>query len=296
VKRGIAYAFIVYLIWGLSPIFWKLIQEVPSTQIVSHRIVWSFLMVLMVVWAGKDGWTLIRTILDPRAISIYLLAAALLALNWLVYIWAVNSGFIVDASLGYFINPLVSVLLGVIFLKERLRPWQWVSVSLAGLGVLYLALSYGAAPWIGLTLAFSFGFYGFIRKKTRLRSLYGFTLETGFMFLPALVYILYQESNGASAFVGGSVSQTLLLVLTGVFTAVPLVLFGAAAQRIKLSTMGFIQYIAPTLQFLIGVLIYGEAFSQERLIGFGVIWIALAVFSVEGVVEGRNGKRVVLSS
>ena len=249
-------------------------------------MVWSFLLVLLVVWAGKDWWTIIQTLLNPQVVAIYFLAALLLALNWLVYIWAVNSGYIVDASLGYFINPLVSVLLGVIFLKERLRPWQWVSVGLAGLGVLYLALSYGAAPWIGLTLAFSFGFYGFIRKKTRLRSLFGFTLETGFMFLPALVYILIQEFNGTGFFVQGSVSQTILLVLTGVFTAVPLVLFGAAAERIKLSTLGFIQYIAPTLQLLIGILIYGEVFTLDRLIGFGIIWIALAVFSVEGVLEG----------
>ena len=290
-KRGIVYAFIVYFIWGLSPIFWKLIQDVPSPQIVGHRVIWSFFMVLLVVWAGKDWWALVGTLLDPRTVSIYLLAAVLLALNWLVYIWAVNSGYIVDASLGYFINPLVSVLLGVVFLKEKLRLWQWVSVGLAGLGVLYLALSYGTAPWIGLTLAFSFGFYGFIRKTTRLRSLDGFTLETGFMFLPALGYLLYQGSNGAGAFLGGSVSQTILLILTGVFTAVPLVLFGAAAQRIKLSTLGFIQYMAPIMQFLIGVLVYGEVFTRERLIGFGVIWIALLVFSVEGVVWGRNGKR-----
>jgi len=294
-KRGISYAFIAYFIWGLSPIFWKSIEGVPAPQIVGHRVVWSFLMVLLVVWAGKNWRDLIGTLLDPGAVSIYLLAAVLLALNWLVYIWAVNSGYIVDASLGYFINPLVSVLLGVVFLKEKLRSWQWVSVGMAGLGVLYLALSYGAAPWIGLTLAFSFGFYGFIRKKTRLRSLYGFTLETGFMFLPALGYLLYQESKGAGAFPGGSGSQTFLLVMTGVFTAVPLVLFGAAAQRIKLSTLGFIQYIAPTMQFLIGVLVYGEAFTQERLIGFGIIWIALAVFSVERVVEGRNGKRGLIT-
>jgi chloramphenicol-sensitive protein RarD len=211
----------------------------------------------------------------------------------LVYVWAVNAGYIVDASLGYFINPLVNVVLGVIFLRERLRLWQWIPVGIAAAGVLYLTISYGTLPWIGLTLAFTFGTYGLLKKTASLNSVHGFTLETGFLFIAALPYLLVLEFTGQGAFPYGSLLETILLILTGVATGLPLLLFGAAAKRIHLSTLGFIQYIAPTLQFLIGVLVYGEAFTPDRMIGFGLIWFALAIYSSDSLLA-RHQKQLAI--
>jgi chloramphenicol-sensitive protein RarD len=288
----VLYAVGAYTLWGVFPIYWKMIQGVPALEIVGHRMVWSFLLILIVIWMMKGLSPIASSIRDWRVLGTYLVSATLLVINWLVYIGAVNSGFIVDASLGYFINPLVNVLLGVVFLKEGLRLWQWIPVGVASLGVLYLTISYGSLPWIGLVLAFTFGLYGFIRKKAQLNSLHGFTLETGFMFVPALGYLTFLEVNGGGALGHVSIFVTVLLVFTGLATALPLLMFGAAARSIQLSTLGFIQYIAPTLQFLIGVLVYGEAFSQARLIGFGLIWVALAIFSIDGVVSRRNNQRL----
>jgi len=287
-NRGVLYAIGAYTIWGVSPIYWKLIQNVPAIEIVGHRMVWSFILVVGVVVITKDLPKVISVLRSWKTVLIFLATSSLLAINWLVYIRAINSGFIVDASLGYFINPLVSVLLGVIFLKERLRIWQWITVVIAFLGVLYLTISYGSLPKIGLILAFTFGIYGLVRKIVPLKSLHGFTLETGFMVIPALCYLMILENSGLGTMGHISVNQTLLLVLTGLLTALPLVLFGAAAQKINLSTLGFIQYIAPTLQFLIGVFVYGEVFTQDRLIGFGLIWIALALFTIEGAIARRK--------
>jgi chloramphenicol-sensitive protein RarD len=229
---------------------------------------------------------------DRKILLTYLITGILLTVNWLVYVWAVNAGFIVDTSLGYFINPLVNVVLGVIFLRERLRLWQWIPVGIAALGVLYLTVSFGALPWIGLTLAFTFGTYGLLKKTAALNSIHGFTLETGFLFIPALIYLLVLEFNGQGAFPHGAALETFLLVLTGVATGLPLLLFGAAARRVPLSMLGFIQYMAPTLQFLIGVLVYGEAFTKDRMIGFGLIWLALAVYSVDGLKAARQRSRI----
>ncbi|HBX70663.1 MAG TPA: EamA family transporter RarD [Chloroflexi bacterium] len=281
-NKGILYAIGAYFLWGLFPIYWKLIHNIPALEIIAHRITWAFLFALLIIWIKKD-WQNFKPALKNRKILLtYLIAGVLLFINWLVYVWAVNADFIVDASLGYFINPLVNVILGVIFLRERLRLWQWIPVGIAALGVLYLTISYGALPWIGLTLAFSFGTYGLLKKTAALNSIHGFTLETGVLFLPALLYLLALEYTGQGAIFHVPAYQTILLILTGVVTGLPLLLFGAAARLVPLSTMGFIQYIAPTLQFLIGVLVYGEAFTHDRLIGFGIIWLALAIFSIDG--------------
>jgi chloramphenicol-sensitive protein RarD len=287
-NRGVLYAVGAYTIWGISPIYWKLIQNVPALEIVGHRMLWSFILVFGVVVITKDLPKVISALRSWKIILIFFATSSLLAVNWLVYIRAVNSGFIVDASLGYFINPVVSVLLGVIFLKERLRIWQWITVLIAFFGVLYLTISYGSLPKIGLILAFTFGIYGLVRKLVPLKSIHGFTLETGFMVIPALIYLMMLYNGGPGTMGQTTINQTLLLVLTGFVTALPLVMFGVAALLINLSTLGFIQYIAPTLQFLIGVLVYGEAFTQDRLIGFGVIWIALAIFTIEGAFARRK--------
>jgi len=281
-NRGILYAIGAYFLWGLFPIYWKLIHNVPALEIIAHRVVWAFIFVILVVTVKKDWLGLKTALKNWRILLTFLATGILLFINWWVYVWAVNAGFIVDASLGYFINPLVNVILGVIFLRERLRLWQWIPVGIATLGVLYLTFSYGALPWIGLTLALSFGTYGLLKKTAPLNSIYGFTLETGFLFLPALAYLMILEISGAGAFPHGSALETILLILTGVATGLPLLLFGSAARQVSLSTLGFIQYIAPTLQFLIGVLVYGEALTPDRMIGFGLIWLALAIFSTDG--------------
>ena len=287
-NRGIFYALAAYLLWGIFPIYWKLIQNIPALEIIAHRIVWAFLFVFLIIIFKKE-WGDIKNSIRNRSIFLTFLATgALLFVNWLVYVWAVNSGYIVDTSLGYFINPLVNVVLGVIFLGERLRKQQWLSVGIAAIGVLYLTISYGVIPWIGLTLAFSFGTYGLLKKTAPLNSIHGFTLETGFLFIPAILYLLLLEFSGRGSFPNGSGVETLLLVLTGIATGLPLLLFGSAARLVPLSTLGFVQYLAPSMQFLIGIFIYGEVFSVNRMIGFGLIWIALIVYSFDSVKANRH--------
>ena len=291
-NRGILYAFAAYFLWGIFPIYWKLIHTIPALEIIAHRIVWAFIFVLLVVWLKKDWVNLKNAINDRKALFTFLITGLLLFINWLVYIWAVNADFIVDTSLGYFISPLVSVVLGVIFLQERLRVGQWIPVGIATIGVLYLTVSYGSLPWIGLSLAFSFGMYGLLKKTASLNSLHGFTLEIGFLFIPALVYLMILDYMGQGAFPHGTTLENVLLLFTGVATGLPLLLFGSAARLVPLSTLGFIQYIAPTLQFTIGVLIYGEVFTSDRMIGFGLIWIALALYSIDSMRTRRNNHAI----
>jgi len=205
----------------------------------------------------------------------------------LIYVWGVNSGFIVETSLGYFINPLISVLLGVIFLRERLRPTQWIPVGLAAAGVIYLTVVYGRLPWIALSLAFSFGFYGFVKKLAPLGSLYGLTLETGIVFPLALLYLAFVGFNGTGAFLREGARTDILLIGTGIVTSIPLLMFASAAKQIPLTVIGLLQYVAPTLQFLIGVFIYKEPFDQSHFIGFGIVWVALIIFWVENFMAHR---------
>jgi chloramphenicol-sensitive protein RarD len=205
-----------------------------------------------------------------------------------MYVWAVNAGHILETSLGYFINPLVSVLLGVIFLRERLRPAQWVPVLLALIGVVYMTISYGQIPWISLVLAFSFGLYGLVKKMAPLGSLHGLAMETGMIFIPALVFLLVEEFSGVGAFGHVSLQLTLLLAFSGVATAIPLLLFASGVRQVTLTTVGLLQYIAPTLQFILGVLVFSEPFGPERLVGFSIIWLALIVFSAENLLNRRK--------
>ena len=291
-KKGIFYALGAYALWGLFPIYWKWLQDVPAIQVIGHRIGWSFIMLIIVILATGQ-WKKIRSVLTRRVLGIYLVSGLLLSANWLIYVWGVNAGHIVDASLGYFINPLFSVLLGVIFLRERLRLSQWLPIGLAAMGVIYLTWSYGSLPWIALSLAFTFGFYGLVKKAAPLGSLYGLTLETGLVFLPALGYLIFAESTGQGAFGHSGSVSTLLMVGSGLVTIVPLLMFASAARRIPLTMIGIMQYIAPTLQFLIGVLIYKEPFTSSRLIGFSMVWLALIIFWVEGVIAYRARKAVV---
>ncbi|KPJ60932.1 MAG: transporter [Latescibacteria bacterium DG_63] len=282
-SKGILCGIAAYTLWGLFPIYWKTLQSVPASEILCHRMIWSLLF-LLVILTHREGWgRLLQKLRSRRTVLTSALSACLLSINWFTFIWAVNSGFIVEASLGYFINPLVSVLLGVVFLRERPRLWQWVAIGIATAGVLYLTFGYGAFPFRALTLAFSFGLYGFLRKTATLTSLEGLSLEMVILFAPALAYLLYLEHGAVGAFGHAGIPVNTLLALTGVTTALPLLLFGIAARRITLTNLGLLQYIAPTLHFLLGVLLYAEELTSVRVVGFGMVWIALVIYSIESI-------------
>ncbi|MCX7171672.1 MAG: EamA family transporter RarD [Proteobacteria bacterium] len=280
--RGIWSALGAYTIWGFIPIYLKWLSQVPALEIVGHRIIWSCLMLCAYLLATRQWQTFRAKALQFKVAIAYLAAAALLSVNWLVYVWAVNADFIVEASLGYFINPLISVLFGVVLLHERLRPWQWTAVGLALAGVLYLTWAHGSLPWIALVLAFSFALYGLIKKTSQLGALHGLTLETGLLLFPGMAYLVYAEFYDQGAFLHAGPAVDALLIGCGLVTAIPLLLFAFAAQRIPLALLGLLQYIGPTLQFLIGVLIYHEPFTSDKFIGFGMVWAALLIFAVEG--------------
>lgn len=291
-SRGIIYSAGAYILWGLLPLFWKALHGVPALEILAHRMVWSLALVLLLLaYQGRWGW-LHSALRDRRVVLMFAVSALLLTINWGVYIWAVNAGHVVETSLGYFINPLVNVLLGVLLLKERVRLWQALAIGLALAGVLYLTISYGTLPWIAIALAVTFGGYGLVRKLAPLDSLEGLTMETLLLFVPALAYLLFLEWSGAGAFGHAGMRTTLLLALVGAPTALPLLLFAAGARRISFTTLGLLQYIAPTLQFLLGVLVYHEPLTRERLVGFCLIWLALLVYTGEGLLRG--GRRQAL--
>ncbi len=289
-NKGVLYGILAYLLWGMIPIYFKLIQSTPALQILGHRIVWSFVLLLGILALRQEWGNFRAAAIHKKTLLVYTAAALLLAVNWGTYVWAVNAGYIVESSLGYFINPLVNVLLGVVFLRERLRPIQWVPIGLAALGVAYMTISYGQLPWIALVLAFSFGLYGLVKKVASLNSLHGLTLETALLFIPALLFLLFAEQQGVGSMGHTTLLINLLLAGTAIVTVLPLLLFGAAVRSIPLSLMGLLQYIAPTCQFLIGVLVYHEPFTQARLIGFSLIWAALIFLWAEGMIMRRRMK------
>jgi chloramphenicol-sensitive protein RarD len=287
-KKGIWFALGAYASWGLFPLYWKLLHHIPALQLICHRIVWSFSALLLVLLFLRQ-WTAFRTVaFTLHVLWVYSIAALLIGINWLTYVWAVNAGHIVETSLGYFINPLISVFMGILFLHERLRPRQWIPIGLAGAGVFYLTFVYGALPWIALTLAISFASYGLVKKIAPLGSLYGLTLETGILFLPAVVSLLYFDSAGQGAFLRTGILTDILLAGAGVVTTIPLLMFASATRRIPLSLVGILQYISPTLQFLIGILVYQEPFTHAHFIGFSIVWFALILFGMESFFTYRT--------
>jgi chloramphenicol-sensitive protein RarD len=286
-NKGIWNGLAAYVMWGFFPIYWKLLHDVPALQVIGHRIAWSFILLILVILATKQ-WTAFRAAaLERKTIAIYSIAAVLLSINWLIYVWGVNAGFIVETSLGYFINPLISVLLGVLFLRERLRTMQWIPIGIAATGVIYLTVTYGRLPWIALSLAVSFGIYGLVKKLAPLGSLYGLTLETALVFPLALIYLTFVGFTGTGSFLRGGALTDILLIGTGAVTSIPLLMFASAARQIPLTMIGVLQYVAPTLQFLIGVFLYHEPFDQSRLIGFSMVWLALIIFWVENYLANR---------
>lgn len=286
-NKGILSGIAAYALWGFFPIYWKLLHDVPALQLLGHRIGWSFGLLMLYILLTKK-WDDFRSLAFHRkTIGIYAVAGVLLSLNWLVYVWGVNAGFIIETSLGYFINPLLSVLFGVLFLRERLRPMQWVPVVVAAIGVVYLTVTYGSLPWIALSLAVTFGLYGLVKKLSPLGSVYGLTLETGIVFPIALIYLTVIQSNGTGAFLHDGLTVDILLVGAGIVTTIPLLMFASAAKQIPLNMIGILQYFAPTIQFLIGVFLYKEPFDTTRLIGFSIVWLALVIFWVENLIAHR---------
>ncbi len=283
-RSGIPYALAAFFMWGfLVPLHFKLLSDVPALQILAHRIVWGSLFALCLIGISRQGRELIEALAAGRRLKFLCLSASLVGINWLVYIWAVNSGHLVQTSLGYFINPLVNVALGVLFLRERLQPAQVAACVLAGVGVLILAVAAGEMPWIALTLAFSFGFYGLVRKVVPVAPLIGFCIESLLLTPLALGYLGAVMLEGTSAAFKGDLRLDILLILTGVSTATPLIWFAAAAQRLKLSTLGLLQYLAPSGQLALGVLVYGEAFGWVDGLAFAVIWAALAMYTISAL-------------
>ena len=288
--KGIGYAIAAYVLWGLLPIYWKLLQAVDPMEILMHRMVWS-LVFLVAVLSVYKRWDWLKPVLHERkTLILYGAASLLLATNWGIYIWAVHADYIVETSLGYYITPLINVVMGMLLFKEKLRVGQWVAIGIALCGVLYLTFNYGQFPWIGLVLATSFGIYGVLKKQAPLGAFEGLSLETAVMFVPAVIYIGVLQVNHEGALGQVDMQTHVLLLLAGVATAIPLLFFAAAARRIPLSWIGILQYISPSLAMVLGVLVYNEPFGPARQIGFILIWMALIVFSAENVMYMRRSR------
>ncbi|MES2927693.1 MAG: EamA family transporter RarD [Pseudomonadota bacterium] len=281
-NTGILYAALAYIAWGLFPLYFKQVADVPSLEVVMHRTLWSLVFVFGVLMVRRQ-WSWMGAVLrQPKVLAAFGLSAMLLSGNWLTYVWAVQNQHVVDASLGYFILPLVNVALGFVFLRERPRPGQWMAVAVAAAGVLWLAVQAGRLPWIALVLALSFGFYGLLRKVAVLGALEGLALETLVLAPVAAVVLGWWAWQGQGALVQGTPATVGWLLLAGPMTAVPLLLFAAGARLIPMSTLGILQYISPSLQFALGVWLFHEPFEPARLVGFVLIWAALLVYSMEG--------------
>jgi len=280
-NKGVIYAACSYVAWGLFPIYWKALSEISPINLLAQRVLWS-LVVALLITTFQQRWNIVGPALrNPKTLGLFVASGFLLGINWLVYIWTVQAGLVVESSLGYFINPLINVLIGVLFLHERLRMSQLVAIIMAALAVLYLTFNYGSFPWAALTLAFSFGGYGLLRKVASLESADGLTVETSVMAIPALIYVLYLSATNQPVVGDNSLSTWLLVACSGLITTIPLLLFASGARRVTMVTLGLLQYISPTLQFILGVFLYHEELTRERLIGFILIWIALIIYSGE---------------
>ncbi|PYC81344.1 EamA family transporter RarD [Streptomyces tateyamensis] len=287
---GLWFGVAAYGIWGLFPLYWPLLEPSPAGEILANRMAWS-LVAAVGILAARRHWAWLRPLLrQPRRLALSALAAAVIAVNWGVYIWGVNSGHVVETSLGYFINPLVTIGFGVLLLRERLRRLQWVAVGIGAAAVAVLTVGYGRLPWIALTLALSFGLYGLLKKKVALGGLESFALEAGFLFPFALAYLVYLSVSGHATLTSHGAGHGALLALTGPITAVPLLCFGAAAVRLPLSTMGLLQYLAPTFQFMLGIVYFHETMAPARWAGFALVWAALVLLTWDALHRLRTDR------
>jgi chloramphenicol-sensitive protein RarD len=290
-RLGVLSGLAAYSLWGLFPLYFPLLEPAGGLEIVAHRVLWSLVFVGLLL-TGRRNWSQVRALVsDRRRLLVLAGAAFLIAVNWLVFVYGVNSGQVVETSLGYFINPLVSVLLGVVVFSERLRPLQWVAVGIAAVAVAVLTIDYGRPPWIALALAASFGLYGVMKKLVRVEAAPGLFVETALVAVPAGIVLAVLHSSGHGTFGTAGVGHSLLLVSCGIATAIPLLLFAAAARRIPLSTVGLLQYLTPLMQLAIGVFVYDEPMPPARLAGFVIVWIALGVFTVDSLRHARTGSR-----
>jgi chloramphenicol-sensitive protein RarD len=292
-SRGFFLGAAAYIMWGIFPLYFPLLKPAGAVEILAHRVVWSVLTTLLLVVAVRRRRQLRALVVDRRTRAILTLAALVIAVNWGTYIWGVNNGHVVETSLGYFINPLVTVLMGVFILGERLRRLQWVALGLATAAVVGLTIEYGRPPWVSLLLAFSFGSYGLAKKKANAGAVESLTFETIVLAPVALGYVAYLVANGRSEFGPNGAGHVLLVISLGLVTAVPLICFGAAATRVSMTTIGLLQYLAPTLQFALGVLVFDEAMPPMRWVGFGLVWVALVIFTVETLHHRRRQMRLV---
>ncbi|MFF1273649.1 EamA family transporter RarD [Streptomyces marokkonensis] len=292
-RIGLLNGFAAYGMWGLVPLFWPLLKPAGAVEILAHRMVWSLVFVAAALLVIRRWAWLGELLRQPRRLALVTVAASVITVNWGVYIWSVNSGHVVEASLGYFINPLVTIAMGVLLLKERLRPAQWAAVGVGAAAVLVLTVGYGQPPWISLCLAFSFATYGLVKKKVNLGGVESLAAETAIQFLPALGFLLWLGARGDSTFAAEGAGHALLLAATGLVTALPLVCFGAAAIRVPLSTLGLLQYLAPVFQFLLGVVYFKEAMPPERWAGFALVWLALTLLTWDALRSARRTARVL---
>ncbi len=290
-QRGVILALGAYTMWGIAPIYFKSLQHVSPLEILSHRVIWSFFFLAGLIFFTKS-WGRIRAVLrKPKTLLILVATALLVGSNWLIFIWAVNNNYMLDASLGYYINPLLNVILGMFFLGERLRPLQWLAVALAACGVAVQLIQFGSLPLIALALAASFGLYGLLRKKINLDAGTGLFMETCILLPLASIYVLLIADSPTADWAANPASTNLLLIAAGVVTTVPLLCFTGAATKLKLSTLGFFQYIGPSLMFLLAITVYGESFTADKGYTFAFIWGALVLFSVDGIKGHRQAKK-----
>ncbi|RPK93267.1 EamA family transporter RarD [Streptomyces sp. ADI98-10] len=293
-RTGLLYGIGAYGMWGVVPLFWPLLKPSGAIEILAHRMVWSLGFVAIALLAVRRWAWIGELARDPRKLGLISVAAATITVNWGLYIWAVNNGQVVEASLGYFINPLVTIAMGVLLLGERLRPVQWAAVATGLVAVLVLAIGYGKPPWVSLVLAFSFATYGLLKKKVNMGGLESLAAETAVLFVPALGFLLWLAATGESTFTAGGAGHGFLLAATGIVTAVPLICFGAAAVRVPLSTLGLLQYLAPVFQFGLGVLYFHESMPPERWAGFALVWLALSMLTWDALRSSRRNRALAL--
>lgn len=292
-RNGLLSGLAAYVLWGTFPLYWVLLEPAGAVEILAHRIAWAALTMWLLLALTRRVDALRAVVRDRRAVTLLCLAAVAVSLNWGMYIWGVNNERVVETSLGYFINPLVTVLMGVFILGERLRPLQWAAMGLAAVAVVVLTVDYGRPPWVALGLALSFGTYGLLKKQAHVEAIESLTIESSVMAPLAIAYIAWLAATGASNFGAHGLGHALLFTTTGIITAVPLMLFGAAAIRVSMVALGLLQYFAPTIQFALGILVFHEPMPAGRWIGFGLVWVALAMFTVEMVNHRRRQARLV---
>lgn len=292
-RSGLQAALAAYVAWGLLPVYWKLLGGVPALEILSHRILWSLVFVALILLFQGRIKEAAAVFSKPRTVSMLVLSSLLIGGNWLLYIWAVNSGKVLETSLGYYINPLVSVLFGFIFFRERMKPIQWAAIGVATVGVLFQVIRYGRWPWVALGLALSFALYGLIRKQVRVEAIPGLFAETAFLVIPAIIFIIHEGIVSQGAFLAGSLSRDIFLLGTGVVTSMPLLWFAFGARRLRLSTIGFMQYIAPTLTFILGTAVFHEPLDFPKIVTFICIWIALVLYSLGSLAAAKEASMIM---